>query len=159
MTITVTSPAFRSGEYIPARHACGGADVSPELNWKGLPPGTRGVAVIMDDPDAPPGTWVHWVIFDIPPELGGLPENLPKGETLPDGSRQGLCYGVADADCARHGYYGPCPPPGKPHRYFFRVYALDKKLGLPPATAKGALLKAMEGHVLARGELYGLYKR
>jgi len=89
MTITVTSPAFRSGEYIPAKHACGGADVSPELNWKGLPPGTRSVAVIMDDPDAPPGTWVHWVVFDVPPELGGLPENLPKGETLPVSIGQG----------------------------------------------------------------------
>lgn len=159
MSVTVTSPSFRNNEFIPAKHACGGGDMSPELNWTGLPAGTRSVAVIADDPDAPPGTWVHWLIFDIPAELGGLPENLPKGETLPDGSRQGLAGGVKDEDCSRTGYSGPCPPPGKPHRYFFKVYALDKMLGLPPGTAKGALLKAMKGHILAQGELVGLYKR
>lgn len=159
MTISVTSPSFGPNEYIPLKHACGGKDISPELTWTNLPPGARSVAVIMDDPDAPPGTWVHWIIFDIPAALGGLPENLPKSPSLPDGSKQGLVWGVADADCGRTGYYGPCPPPGKPHRYFFRVYALDKVLGLSPDTPRNALLKAMRGHILAQGELVGLYKR
>lgn len=159
MTMTLTSPAFMNNAYIPAKHACGGADVSPELRWAGLPEGTQSLAVIMDDPDAPPGTWVHWVLFDIPPSLKGLKENIAKAEVLPDGSRHGRSWGVDEDNFSRLGYSGPCPPPGKPHRYFFKVYALDKLLELPAGTAKGALLKAMEGHVLARAELIGLYKR
>lgn len=159
MTFTVTSPAFGNNSYIPKKHACGGEDVSPELKWTGLPGGTESVAVIMDDPDAPPGTWVHWVLFNIPASLKGLKENIAKTELLPDGSRQGLVWGVNEDDFSRTGYYGPCPPPGKPHRYFFKVYALDGLLDLPAGATKGALLKAMEGHILARAELVGLYKR
>jgi len=159
MTLTITSPAFKHNSYIPKKHACNGEDVSPELRWKGLSSGTKSIAVIMDDPDAPPGTWVHWILFDIPPLLTGLEENVAKKETLPDGSKHGLVWGVNDGDFDRVGYYGPCPPPGKPHRYFFKVYALDKVLGLPPKITKNALLKAMEGRILAQGELIGLYKR
>lgn len=159
MTFTVTSPAFENNSYIPKKHACGGEDVSPELKWAGLPGGAESVAVIMDDPDAPPGTWVHWVLFNIPASLQGLKENIAKTELLPDGSRQGLVWGVNEDDFSRTGYYGPCPPPGKPHRYFFKVYALDRLLDLPAGATKGALLKAMEGHILARAELVGLYKR
>jgi hypothetical protein len=159
MTFTVSSPAFRHNAYIPERYACGSEDVSPELKWSGLPEGAKSVAVIMDDPDAPPGTWVHWILFNILPSAKGLKENAAKTEVLPDGSRHGRVWGVNEDDFSRIGYYGPCPPPGKPHRYFFKVYALDKLLDLPAGTAKGALLKAMEGHVLARAELVGLYKR
>lgn len=159
MTLTITSPAFKHNSYIPKKYACNGEDVSPELKWEGLPAGAKSIAVIMDDPDAPPGTWVHWILFDIPPSPTGLEENVAKEETLPDGSKHGLVWGVNDGDFNRVGYYGPCPPPGKPHRYFFKVYALDKVLGLPPKITKNALLKAMEGHILVQGELIGLYKR
>jgi hypothetical protein len=159
MTLTITSPAFKHNSYIPQKYACGGEDVSPELKWGSLPAGAKSVAVIMDDPDAPPGTWVHWILFDIPPSLTGLKENIAKEETLPDGSKHGLVWGVNDGDCSRVGYYGPCPPPGKPHRYFFKVYALDTVLGLSAKSTKTALLKAMQGHILAQGELIGLYKR
>ncbi len=159
MTMTVTSPAFKHNSYIPAKYACGGEDVSPELNWTGLPEGVKSLAVIMDDPDAPPGTWVHWVLFDIPASAKGLKENIAKTEALPDGSRQGRVWGVNEEDFSRVGYFGPCPPPGKPHRYFFKVYALGRLLGLPAGTPKGGLLKAMEGAILSKAELIGLYKR
>ena len=159
MTFTVTSPEFKNNSYIPQKHACGGEDVSPELKWAGLPGGAGSLAVIMDDPDAPPGTWVHWVLFNIPASQKGLKENIAKTELLPDGARQGLVWGVNEDDFSRIGYYGPCPPPGKPHRYFFKVYALDKLLTLPAGATKSALLKAMEGHILAQAELVGLYKR
>ncbi len=158
-TLKVTSPAFAGGGYIPAKYACGGEDVSPALRWEGAPSGTRSFAVIMEDPDAPAGTWVHWVLFDIPASAGGLPGALPKEDVLRDGSRHGLCWGVNEDDFSRIGYYGPCPPPGKPHHYHFTVYALDIAPGLPAGTPKGALLDAMKGHILAQGELVGLYKR
>ena len=102
---------------------------------------------------------MHWILFDIPPLLTGLEENVAKEETLPNGSRHGLVWGVNDGDFNRVGYCGPCPPPGKPHRYFFKVYALDKVLGLSAGITKNALLKAMQGHILSQGELIGLYKR
>ena len=159
MTLTITSPAFKNNSYIPVKHACGGEDVSPELNWGALPAGTKSAVVIMDDPDAPPGVWVHWILFDIPPSLTGLPENIARAETFPDGSRHGRVWGVKDGDFSRTGYYGPCPSPGKPHRYFFKVYALDKLLGLPAGLTKNALLKEVQGHILAQGELIGLFKR
>lgn len=157
--LNVTSPAFAGGGYIPAKYACGGEDVSPALRWEGAPRGVKSFAVIMDDPDAPAGTWVHWVLFNIPASAGGLPEALPKEDVLPDGSRHGLCWGVNEDDFSRIGYYGPCPPPGKPHHYHFMVYALDIAPGLPAGTPKDALLDAMKGHILAQGELVGLYKR
>src|SRR3989304_2756237 len=119
MSIQLTSSAFTDGSPIPARHTCDGPDVSPMLKWSGAPAGTKSFALICDDPDAPAGTWVHWVIYGIPPDTTDLPEGVPPDETLPDGSRQGK------NDFGRIGYGGPCPPPGKPHRYYFKIYALD----------------------------------
>jgi len=157
MPMELTSSAFKAKEFIPKKFSCEGDDLSPALAWSGVPAKAQSLALIMDDPDAPAGTWVHWVLYDIPAGLKGLAEGLPKKESLPDGSNHGLCWGVETFD--RVGYYGPCPPPGKPHRYFFRLYALDKKLGLSPRATKAGLLKAMHGHVLAHAELVGLYKR
>lgn len=151
------SSAFKHRGTIPPRHACDGEDFSPPLSWEPPPEGTESLALIMDDPDAPPGTWVHWVLYDLPAGTKGLGEGLPTTEKLSDGSKQGRCWGVRDF--SRVGYHGPCPPPGKPHRYVFRLYALDRRLGLPPGATKGAVLEALEGHVLAQGELIGLYQR
>ncbi|MBI4678475.1 MAG: YbhB/YbcL family Raf kinase inhibitor-like protein [Elusimicrobia bacterium] len=151
------SPSFENNSTVPKRHTCSGEDVSPPLAWTGAPQGTRSLALIMDDPDAPVGTWVHWVLYDLPAESKGLAEGLPKKETLPDGAKQGLCWGVEDF--SRVGYHGPCPPPGKPHRYSFRLYALKEPLGLPPKATKAEVLKAMAGRVLGQAELVGAFKR
>jgi len=153
----LTSPAFKANGLIPQKHTCRGADVSPALSWSGAPKNAKSFALVMDDPDAPPGTWVHWVLYDIPAESSGLQEGVARMETLSDGSKHGLCWGVDQF--TNVGYYGPCPPPGKPHHYFFRLYALDAKLGLGPKAGKPELLKAMQGHVLAQAELTGLYQR
>lgn len=157
MPMELRSPAFAAGAYIPKKHTCEGEDSSPALSWSGAPKGTKSFALVMDDPDAPPGTWVHWILYDIPASESGLRESLPKTATLADGSKHGACWGVSDFE--RQGYYGPCPPPGKPHRYIFRLYALDKPLGLPSRQTKDQLLTAMSGHILAQAELVGLYKR
>lgn len=149
----ITSPAFREGEPIPPRYTGDGADVSPPLCWSGLPANTRCLALICEDPDAPKGTWVHWVVYDLPAGTTGLPEALPAGDTLPDGTRQGM------TDFKRTGYGGPAPPPGQPHRYFFRLYALDVGLGLPVRATREALLRAMRGHILAEAALMGVYQR
>ena len=146
----LTSPAFKSGETIPKLYTCEGKDPSPELNWTGAPAGTKSFALIMDDPDAPVGLWVHWVLYDIP-------GNLPRTERVLDGAKHGASWGVDSF--SRVGYGGPCPPPGKPHRYFFKLYALDKMLGLPPRATTADLARAMEGHVLGRAELMGLFER
>lgn len=159
MSITVKSPAFEHNGYIPDKYTCSGADISPALKWEGVPAGAKSLAIVMADPDASPGTWVHWVLFDIPSAAGGLPENVAKIEVLPDGSKHGLAWGVNEGDFSRIGYYGPCPPSGKPHRYFYKVYALDTMLGLPAGISKNALMDAMKDHLLAQGELVGLYKR
>jgi hypothetical protein len=152
-TLRVTSPAFREGAPIPVKHTCDGADVSPALAWEGVPTGAKSLALICDDPDAPGGTWVHWVLSGLPPSARGLPEGVRQRARLPDGSRQG----VSDFD--RPGYGGPCPPPGKPHRYYFKVYALDAALDLEGTLTKARLEAAMQGHVLAVGKLMGTYKR
>jgi len=151
------SDAFQPGARIPVDHTCDGRDLSPALSWSDAPEGTKSFALIMDDPDAPPGTWVHWVIYDIPASAAGLDGSLPRSETLPDGSKHGVCWGVSRFD--RVGYYGPCPPPGKPHHYSFRIYALDRPTGLPPRATRDEILAAMEGHVLAQAEVVGLYGR
>jgi Raf kinase inhibitor-like YbhB/YbcL family protein len=153
----LTSPAFDDGARIPTRYTCDGEDVSPPLRWSDVPDGTRGFVIIMDDPDAPPGTWVHWVLYDLPADVDHLDEGVPKREKLEGGAKQGACWGVSSF--SRVGYFGPCPPPGKPHRYSFRLYAVDTVLDLPPDQDKDHVEKAMKNHVLAEAELAGLYGR
>ena len=153
MKLQITSTAFGEGQPIPARHAYDQQDVSPALHWSAVPAGTQSLALICDDPDAPGGTWVHWVLYDVPPAGTGLAEGQPKTLELPNGARQGV------NDYKKTGYGGPCPPPGKPHRYFFKVYALDIRPDLKPGITKADLIKAMTDHVLAEGQLMGTYQR
>lgn len=149
----LTSAAFAAQQPIPAKYTGEGADVSPPLQWNGAPAGTKGFALICDDPDAPAGDWVHWVIYDLAPTADGLPEHVAPRDTLPDGAKQGM------NDFGKVGYGGPYPPTGKPHRYFFRLYALDARLLLPPRATKAAVLRAIAGHVLAEAQLMGTYQR
>jgi Raf kinase inhibitor-like YbhB/YbcL family protein len=151
-SMKVESAAFREGGMIPERYTCDGEDVSPPLSWTAVPSGTNSLALIADDPDAPGRTWVHWVLFDLPADSKGLPENVPPEKTPSVGGNQGK------NDFGRIGYGGPCPPGGT-HRYFFKLFALDTRLGLEPGIGKQDLLKAMEGHVLAEGQLMGKYRR
>jgi len=148
----IKSSAFGSGEMIPAKYTCDGADFSPQLEWSGSPAGTRSFALICDDPDAPMGTWVHWVIYDIPPTATMLAEGITREKDLPGGGTQGI------NDFRKIGYGGPCPPGGT-HRYFFKLYALDSELGLKPGVTKDQLLKAMRGHILGEAQIMGTYKR
>jgi len=152
MSIEVTSSAFKQGEMIPSKYTCDGTDVSPSLQWSNVPGGTMTFALISDDPDAPVGTWVHWVLFNIPSHVTKLPENIPPKDKLDNGAIHGI------NDFRRLGYGGPCPPGGT-HRYYFKIYALDTELTLQPGATKKDVLKAMEGHILAQGELMGKYKR
>jgi len=154
---TLASPAFKNDEKIPKRFTADGKDVSPMLTWSGTPEKTKAFALIMDDPDAPPGTWVHWVLYDIPGKATELPEGVAKKEQALGTAKQGLCWGVYAFE--RVGYYGPKPPPGKPHHYSFRLYALDQELGLKPRATKPEVVKAMQGHILATAELVGTYQR
>lgn len=153
MSIEITSSAFEDGGFIPARYTCEGEDLSPPLKWANVPGDSRSLAIICDDPDAPAGTWVHWVIYDISPTLSELPEGIPPSQITPDGAKQGV------NDFRRTGYGGPCPPPGGPHRYFFKLYALDIEPGLPAGSSKADLLRVMEARVLGEGQLMGLYQR
>jgi Raf kinase inhibitor-like YbhB/YbcL family protein len=153
MSIDITSPAFAEGSPIPRKHTCDAEDVSPPLKWANLPEGTVSLALICDDPDAPVGNWVHWVLYGLPASVTELSEGVPPKPSLPNGARQG------QNDFRRIGYGGPCPPAGSPHRYFFNLYALDTEIDLPPEATKKQLLKAMEGHVLADGHLMGTYQR
>jgi len=152
MEIKITSPAFEEGGLIPAKYTCDGADVSPPLQWQGVPEGAQSIALISDDPDAPVGTWVHWVVYNLSADTKELAENIPADETLASGAKQGM------TDFRRIGYGGPCPPGGT-HRYFFKIYALETKLDLPAGAKKTDLLKAMEGHIIGQGQLIGKYKR
>ncbi|MFQ6007488.1 MAG: YbhB/YbcL family Raf kinase inhibitor-like protein [Candidatus Zixiibacteriota bacterium] len=152
MALTITSTAFQEGGIIPKQYTCDGADISPPLAWSGVPEGTKSLALISDDPDAPVGTWVHWVLFNIPPDTNKLPENVPTDQTLSDGATNGV------NDFGKLGYGGPCPPSGT-HRYYFKIYALDTMLDLSGRVTKKDLLKAMEGHILAEAQLMGKYKR
>lgn len=156
---TLTSTAFNEGEVIPSQYTCEGSDGSPLLKWKGVPEGTKGYALTCLDPDAPPGTWVHWVIYDLPSNLTELAENVQKMDTLDNGAKQGLCWGVDSF--TRVGYYGPCPPPGHGyHRYYFTLYALDvESVGLSPKATQKDLEAAMEGHILGEATVMGRYKR
>jgi Raf kinase inhibitor-like YbhB/YbcL family protein len=152
LILELVSTDFTPGGVIPKPLTCDGGDLSPALQWKAPPGSTQSFALIADDPDAPVGTWVHWVIFDMPPSLRSLPQNFPKSEQFPDGSRQG------SNDFEKIGYGGPCPPSGT-HRYFFKLYALDTKLNLKSGSTKKDLERAMQNHILARGETMGRYSR
>ena len=153
MPFQITTTAFSNAGAIPKNHTCDGPDLSPPLTWKDAPAGTQSLALIADDPDAPSGTWVHWVIYNLPSTTKELPEGVQKTEKLPDGTLQGR------NDFRKIGYGGPCPPPGKPHRYFFKLYALDTKLNLKPGATKAELESAMKGHTLAQTEVVGKYGR
>jgi Raf kinase inhibitor-like YbhB/YbcL family protein len=153
MSFQLATTAFSAGGAIPRKFTCDGPDISPKLTWNDPPAKTQSFALIMDDPDAPVGTWVHWVIYDLLANTRDLAEGVAKQEQLPDGARQGR------NDFGKIGYGGPCPPPGKPHRYFFKLYALDAKLGLKAGATKADVERAMKGHTLTQAELIGRYAR
>jgi Raf kinase inhibitor-like YbhB/YbcL family protein len=153
MSITITSAAFSEGKSIPGKYTCDGEDVSPPLDWLGIPKGAQSLVLITDDPDAPVGTWVHWVIFNMPVSLNRIPEGISKSEVIEGIGTQGR------NDSHKIGYNGPCPPKGKPHRYFFKLYALDATLDLMAGASKIDVEKAMKSHILAQGQLIGTYSR
>jgi Raf kinase inhibitor-like YbhB/YbcL family protein len=150
--LQLKSSVFSNGGAIPPKFTCDGSDLSPALSWNDPPTGTKAFALIMDDPDAPAGTWVHWVLYDLPASLRELPEGVPKVKDLEIGARQG------SNDFRRIGYGGPCPPRGAVHRYSFRLYALDRPTQLPAGAAKGDLERAMKDHILAQSELVGRFQ-
>ncbi len=152
MGFKLTSTAFKEGQPIPRQHTCDGVDVSPALEWSGAPPSAKTFALICDDPDAPSGTWVHWVLYNLPGDRIGLVENVPATEKVPGDGLQGT------NDFQKIGYGGPCPPSGT-HHYFFKLYALDAELSLKSGVTKAELLKAMEGHIVAQTQLMGTYRR
>lgn len=146
-TLKLSSSAFKHNDSIPSKYTCDGADVNPPLMIENAPLGAKSLALIVDDPDAPAGNWVHWVVWNIVPTTNEIKEN-----TVPSGALQGI------NDFRRHDYGGPCPPSGT-HRYFFKLYALDMMLSLGPKANKAELERAMKGHIIAQGELIGLYRR
>ena len=150
---TVSSPSFANGGEIPRRYSCDGDDASPALAWSAAPAGTQSLALIVLDPDAPAGTWSHWLLWNIPARATLLPEDTPKSELLDNGARQGI------NDFRRIGYGGPCPPPGLPHRYFFNLYALDARLDLKPGSERADLEAAIKLHILGETQWVGIYKR
>ena len=150
--IKLTSSAFKEGETIPRQYTCDGVNISPPLEWTGVPKSAKTIALIADDPDAPAGTWVHWVLYNLPADNIGLVENLPATEDLKAGGLHGK------NDFGKVGYGGPCPPSGT-HRYFFKIYALDDELQLKAGATKADLEKAMQGHIVAQGQLMGTYSR
>ncbi|MCX7594803.1 MAG: YbhB/YbcL family Raf kinase inhibitor-like protein [Fischerella sp.] len=150
--MNLESIAFEANGLVPAKYTCDGADISPPLKWDEPPSGTESFALIVDDPDAPGRTFVHWVLYDLPATMRQLPEKIAAVKNLPDGGVQGK------NDFGKIGYGGPCPPSGT-HRYFFKLYALDKKLGLQPGATKNQLEAAMDGHILAEAQLIGRYQR
>jgi Raf kinase inhibitor-like YbhB/YbcL family protein len=152
-TMQLTSSAFKEGETIPRDYTGDGKDVSPPLRWSGAPEKTRALALLCEDPDAPRGLWVHWVLFNVPTAPGELAEAIPTNPSLPDGARQGK------NDFGKIGYGGPKPPQGQTHRYYFRIYALDTVLDLKEGATRQQLLDAMKGHILAEGQLMGKYAR
>jgi Raf kinase inhibitor-like YbhB/YbcL family protein len=152
-TIEITSPAFGEGQPIPAKYTCDGHNVSPPVQWTGVPPEAKSLVFIGDDPDAPGGTWVHWVLYGLAATVSTLPEDLPKSQYVLQGARQGL------NDFGHLGYGGPCPPRGKPHRYFFKLYALDADLEFLPGATKEKVVRALPPHLLAEGSLMGTYQR
>ncbi len=153
MAMTLISEAFEPGETIPDRYTCEGDDVSPPLKWREVPPEAESLVLICDDPDAPGGTWSHWVLYDLPSGKSSLDEGISPDPELPDG-------GVHGRNGFGHlGYGGPCPPRGEMHHYYFRLYALNEKLDLPPGATRSQVLDRVEGHTLAKTELMGQYQR
>jgi Raf kinase inhibitor-like YbhB/YbcL family protein len=153
MAFALRSPAFQAGATIPRQHTCDGADQSPGLTWAGAPVGTKSLALIVEDPDAPTGTFIHWVLFNLPPEPADLPPGVSHQTVLDNGARQGR------NDFRRVGYGGPCPPRGPAHRYFFRLYALDASLDVTPGATASEVRSATQGHTLGQAELMGTYGR
>ncbi len=152
--IEVKSGAFENEGMIPKVYTCAGKDISPPISWTGAPRETKSIVLIMDDPDAPGGTWTHWVIFNIPPETQSLAENVPRTASLPNGA----VHAANSWGKRKMGYGGPCPPSGT-HRYYFKIYALDTKLNLPPGAPLKNVQNAMKNHILAQGQLMGRYKK
>lgn len=152
MAFQITTTAFRDGGSIPKKFTCDGPDVSPALSWTDPPSGTRSLAIIADDPDAPGGIWVHWVLYDLPPETRQLPEGVAKDPQLPNGAQQGR------NDFGKIGYNGPCPPRGATHRYFFKLYALNARTGLRTGATKAELERAIKGHIVAQAQLIGKFQ-
>lgn len=150
--IRLTSGAFKDGEAIPRAYTCDGVNISPPLEWAGVPRTARTIAIVVDDPDAPGGDWVHWVLYNLPADNIGLIENMPLTETLKAGGFQGK------NDFGKIGFGGPCPPTGT-HRYFFRIYAVDSELSLKAGATRAELVKAMESHIVVQGQLMGTYRR
>jgi len=150
--IKLVSAAFKEGQPIPRQYTCSGVNVSPPLEWSGVPKSAKTIAIIADDPDAPAGTWAHWVLYNLPSETMGLVENVPLSENLKAGGFQGR------NDFGKVGYGGPCPPSGA-HRYFFKLYAIDSELPLKAGATKADLEKAMQGHIAGQGQLMGTYSR
>jgi Raf kinase inhibitor-like YbhB/YbcL family protein len=153
MSFQIATTAFPADGMIPRKFTCDGPDASPELSWKDTPAGTQSFALIADDPDAPVGTWVHWVLYNVPASTSELPEGTDKKDELAGGALQGR------NDFRKIGYAGPCPPPGKPHRYYFKLYALDTKLNLKAGATKAEVEQAMKGHILGQAQLMGRYGR
>lgn len=151
-TIKLESTAFKESEIIPFQYTCDGKNISPPLQWSGIPENAKSIALIVDDPDAPMGDWVHWIIYNIPPAIYHLEENILHDKKLKNGAFQGI------NDFRKNGYGGPCPPSGT-HRYYFKIYALDLTLEENPNMTKKMLLDKMKGHILAEGQLMGKYKR
>ena len=152
MGFRLSSTSFKEGQSIPRQHTCDGVNVSPALEWSSAPPATKTFAIICDDPDAPSGTWVHWVLYNLPGDRIGLVENVPTTEQVPGDGLQGT------NDSKKIGYDGPCPPSGT-HRYFFKLYALDSEISLKAGATKAEVLKAMEGHIIGQTQLMGTYRR
>jgi len=148
----IISSGFDEGAMIPEKYTCDDIDISPPLKWSKVPDGTKTFAIICEDPDAPMGTWVHWVIYNLPANINELSEDVPSLEILPNGAKQGR------NDFGKIGYGGPCPPGGT-HRYYFKIYALFEELKVEAGITKSELLKSMEGHILSEGQLMGRYKR
>jgi Raf kinase inhibitor-like YbhB/YbcL family protein len=153
MSLELSSSAFSTGAHIPKEFTADGKNQSPPLKWSSAPPGTKSIALICDDPDAPMGTWVHWVLYDLPANIQQLDQGIPTQNVIANGAKQGT------NSFHKIGYGGPSPPPGKPHRYFFKLFALDTTLNLDPGADVKKLESAMKGHVLGEGQLMGQYAR
>ena len=152
MKIKITSPAFEEGGLIPTKYTCDGSNISPPLKWDFVPPGTESIVIICEDPDAPSGTWIHWILFNLPAECRELAENIPDDETLHDGTRQGI------NDFGSIGYSGPCPPWGT-HRYLFKIFALNESIDIVHLVDKKILTLTIEGRIIAEGCLTGIYRK